>query len=94
MSGMYQQRSPGQPFALFGTIETEGLRILIDCGPDFREQMIRLNDFKPLDGELTANKPVTKYVLFMTDAYTWLAQIFIGIMELTSFLFYIALPND
>lgn len=41
-----------------------------------------------------ANKPVTKYVLFMTDAYTWLAQIFIGIMELTSFLFYIVLPND
>ena len=44
--------------------------------------------------KLTANKPVTKYVLFMTDAYTWLAQIFIGIMELTSFLFYIVLPND
>lgn len=26
-----------------GLIETEGLRILIDCGPDFREQMIRCN---------------------------------------------------
>ena len=22
---------------------------MMDCGPDFREQMIRLNDFKPLD---------------------------------------------
>ena len=32
-----------------GLIETEGVRILMDCGPDFREQMIRLNDFKPLD---------------------------------------------
>ena len=31
-----------------GLIETEGVRILMDCGPDFREQMIRLNDFKPL----------------------------------------------
>lgn len=39
-----------------GLIETEGLRILIDCGPDFREQMIRLNDFKPLDGVLITHE--------------------------------------
>ena len=39
-----------------GLVETEGLRILIDCGPDFREQMIRLNDFKPLDGVLITHE--------------------------------------
>lgn len=39
-----------------GLIETDGIRILIDCGPDFREQMIRLNDFKPLDGVLVTHE--------------------------------------
>lgn len=39
-----------------GLIETDGVRILIDCGPDFREQMIRLNDFKPLDGVLITHE--------------------------------------
>ena len=39
-----------------GLVETEGLRILIDCGPDFREQMIRLDDFKPLDGVLITHE--------------------------------------
>lgn len=29
-------------------VEVGGKRILIDCGPDFREQMLRIN-FKPLD---------------------------------------------
>ena len=29
-------------------IETEGKRILIDCGPEFRQQMLSI-DFKPLD---------------------------------------------
>ena len=39
-----------------GLVETDGIRILIDCGPDFREQMIRLNDFKPLDGVLISHE--------------------------------------
>lgn len=39
-----------------GLIETDGIRILIDCGPDFREQMIRLDDFKPLDGVLITHE--------------------------------------
>ena len=39
-----------------GLIETEGVRILMDCGPDFREQMIRLNDFKPLDAVLISHE--------------------------------------
>lgn len=33
-----------------GLVEVNGIRVLIDCGPDFREQMIRLNDFQPIDG--------------------------------------------
>lgn len=33
-------------------IETEQTRILIDCGPDFREQMIRLDDFRRIDAVL------------------------------------------
>lgn len=37
-------------------VETEGVRILIDCGPDFREQMIRLNNFKPLDAVLVSHE--------------------------------------
>lgn len=39
-----------------GLIETDGVRILVDCGPDFREQMIRLADFKPLDGVLISHE--------------------------------------
>ena len=39
-----------------GLIETEGVRILMDCGPDFREQMIRLNDFKPIDAVLVTHE--------------------------------------
>lgn len=33
-------------------IETENERILIDCGPDFREQMLRYVSFAPLDAVL------------------------------------------
>lgn len=39
-----------------GLVEVDGVRVLIDCGPDFREQMIRLNDFKPLDGVLVTHE--------------------------------------
>lgn len=28
----------------------------MDCGPDFREQMIRLNDFKPIDAVLVSHE--------------------------------------
>lgn len=33
-----------------GMVEVDGVRVLIDCGPDFREQMLRLDDFRPIDG--------------------------------------------
>lgn len=33
-------------------VETEHVRILIDCGPDFRQQMINLNEFKKIDAVL------------------------------------------
>ncbi len=39
-----------------GLVETGGVRILVDCGPDFREQMIRLNDFKPFDAVLVSHE--------------------------------------
>ena len=39
-----------------GLLEVNGVRILIDCGPDFREQMIRLNDFKPIDAVLVTHE--------------------------------------
>lgn len=39
-----------------GLVDVDGVRILIDCGPDFREQMIRLDDFKPLDGVLITHE--------------------------------------
>lgn len=39
-----------------GLIEVNGLRILIDCGPDFREQMIRLNDFRAIDAVLITHE--------------------------------------
>ena len=39
-----------------GMVEVEGLRILIDCGPDFREQMLRLNDYRPIDGVLITHE--------------------------------------
>lgn len=39
-----------------GLVEADGVRILIDCGPDFREQMIRLNEFKPLDAVLISHE--------------------------------------
>lgn len=32
-----------------GLVETDGVRLLIDCGPDFREQSLRMKDFGPLD---------------------------------------------
>ena len=39
-----------------GLVEVDGVRILIDCGPDFREQMIRLDDFKPIDAVLITHE--------------------------------------
>ena len=39
-----------------GLVEVNGVRILIDCGPDFREQMIRLDDFKPIDAVLITHE--------------------------------------
>lgn len=39
-----------------GLVEIDGARILIDCGPDFREQMIRLNDFAPIDAVLVTHE--------------------------------------
>ena len=39
-----------------GLMETNGVRVLIDCGPDFREQMLRLNDFRPIDGVLVTHE--------------------------------------
>ena len=39
-----------------GMIEINGVRILMDCGPDFREQMNRLNDFKPIDAVLITHE--------------------------------------
>lgn len=39
-----------------GLIETGGVRILIDCGPDFREQMLRLHDYRPIDGVLITHE--------------------------------------
>lgn len=37
-------------------IETEKERILIDCGPDFREQMLRYVSFAPLDAVLITHE--------------------------------------
>ena len=39
-----------------GLVEMNGVRILIDCGPDFREQMMRLDDFNPLDAVLVTHE--------------------------------------
>ena len=39
-----------------GLIETDGVRILVDCGPDFREQMMRLDDFQPIDAILVTHE--------------------------------------
>lgn len=37
-------------------VETNGVRILVDCGPDFREQMIRFDDFRRIDGVLLTHE--------------------------------------
>lgn len=39
-----------------GMVEVNDVRILIDCGPDFREQMLRLNDYRPIDGVLITHE--------------------------------------
>lgn len=39
-----------------GLVDIDGVRILIDCGPDFRLQMMRLNDFKAIDGVLVSHE--------------------------------------
>lgn len=39
-----------------GLVDVNGIRILIDCGPDFRQQMIRLNDFKAIDAVLVSHE--------------------------------------
>ena len=39
-----------------GVIDVNGVRILMDCGPDFREQMIRLNDFRAIDAILVTHE--------------------------------------
>lgn len=37
-------------------VEVDGVRLLIDCGPDFREQMIRYDDFRPIDAVLLTHE--------------------------------------
>lgn len=37
-------------------VYTEDATILIDCGPDFREQMLRLHDFRQIDGVLITHE--------------------------------------
>lgn len=39
-----------------GLIDVDGVRILLDCGPDFREQMMRLDDFRPIDAVLVSHE--------------------------------------
>lgn len=39
-----------------GILDENKVRILIDCGPDFREQMIRFNDFKAIDAVLLTHE--------------------------------------
>lgn len=39
-----------------GLVEVDGVRILIDCGPDFREQMLRLGDFRAIDAVLVTHE--------------------------------------
>ncbi len=39
-----------------GLVEVGGVRILIDCGPDFRQQMLRLDSFGPIDGVLITHE--------------------------------------
>lgn len=39
-----------------GLVEANGVRILIDCGPDFRQQMLRVDDFCPIDGVLVTHE--------------------------------------
>ena len=39
-----------------GMVEVNGVRILIDCGPDFREQMIRMDDYRPIDAVLITHE--------------------------------------
>ena len=39
-----------------GLVEINGIRILIDCGPDFRQQMMKLDDFKPIDAVVISHE--------------------------------------
>lgn len=39
-----------------GLVEVGGVRILVDCGPDFRQQMLSLDSFGPIDGVLITHE--------------------------------------
>ena len=39
-----------------GLVEVDEVRILIDCSPDFREQMLRLDDFRPIDAVIITHE--------------------------------------
>lgn len=39
-----------------GLIEIDGVRILLDCGPDFREQMLRYSEYAPIDAVLITHE--------------------------------------
>ncbi len=39
-----------------GLVEVEGVRLLIDCGPDFREQCLRLPEYGPIDAVLVTHE--------------------------------------
>lgn len=39
-----------------GLVEVNGVRILIDCGPDFREQMMRFAEYAPIDAVLITHE--------------------------------------
>lgn len=37
-------------------VDTDDATLLVDCGPDFREQMLRLDDFRKIDGVLITHE--------------------------------------
>ena len=46
----------GQPFACHLLLHTDDAVILIDCGPDFRTQMLRASVYERIDGVLITHE--------------------------------------
>ena len=72
-----------------GLVEVDGVRILIDCGPDFREQMLRLDVSRCCVWKISGL--LMRYLSLMSITITW-ADLTIFVLSASSRM-YLSMPK-